>query len=153
MPSCTRAYTSNNCSGTQRVHLTLTNALSVTGPGTNPNLAERCGINLMLVLDESGSIASSGATGAVRTATKAFLGALSGTGSQVSIIDFSTTAGRPIPYTVVTPESISETFNPYIDNTNRQSRLQPQRLDELGGRIPEGGRGEREARRPTSSSS
>jgi uncharacterized repeat protein (TIGR01451 family) len=73
----------------------------------------------MLVLDESGSIGNTtGATAAVRNATKAFLGALSGTGSQVSIIDFSTNAGRPIGYTVVTPETITGTFNPYIDNTN-----------------------------------
>ena len=35
----------------------------------------------------------------MRNATKAFLGALSGTGSQVSIIDFSTSAARPIKYT------------------------------------------------------
>ena len=112
-------YASNNCSGNPSGSAyTLTNALNVTGPGKNHDLVERCGINVMLVLDESGSIASSNATGAVRTATKSFLVALSGTGSQVSIVDFSSTAGRPIPYTVVTPESITGTFNPYIDNTN-----------------------------------
>ena len=54
----------------------------------------------------------------MRSATKAFLAALSGTGSKVSIIDFSTSAARPIGYTTVTAESISQTFNPYIDNTN-----------------------------------
>ena len=111
------AYANNNCSGPAG-ELILTNALKVTAPGNNPNLAERCGINLMLVLDESGSIASSGATGAVRNATKAFLGALSGTGSKVSIVDFSTSAARPIGYTTVTASSISQTFTPYIDNTN-----------------------------------
>ena len=112
-------YASNDCSGNPSGSAyTLTNALNVTGPGENHNLVERCGINVMLVLDESGSIASSNATGAVRTATKSFLVALSGTGSEVSIVDFSSTAGRPIPYTVVTPESITGTFNPYIDNTN-----------------------------------
>jgi uncharacterized repeat protein (TIGR01451 family) len=112
------AYTSNDCSGAAGA-ATLLHALSVTEPEQNLNLAERCGINLMLVLDESGSIGSTtGATAAVRNATKAFLGALSGTGSKVSIVDFSTTAGRPIGYTVVTPESITGTFNPYIDNTN-----------------------------------
>lgn len=112
------AYTNNDCSGPAG-SATLLQALSVTAPEPNPNLKERCGINLMLVLDESGSIGSTtGATAAVRNATKAFLGALSGTGSQVSIIDFSTNAGRPIGYTVVTPETITGTFNPYIDNTN-----------------------------------
>ena len=119
-------YTNNDCSGARGCSSTLNNALSVTTPATNPNLAERCGINLMLVLDESGSIGStSGATAAVRTATKAFLGALSGTGSQVSIIDFSTSAARPIGYTTVTPESIAQTFNPYIDNTNPATATTP----------------------------
>jgi uncharacterized repeat protein (TIGR01451 family) len=112
-------YTFNNCTGSPAgTAATLVNALNVTGPDPNPDLVERCGINLMLVLDESGSIKDSGATGAVRSATKAFLGALSGTGSKVSIIDFSTSAAWPIRYTVVTPESIAATFNPYIDNTN-----------------------------------
>ena len=112
-------YTTNDCSGSAAGEpASLINALSVTSPGPNPDLVERCGINLMLVLDESGSIASSGATGAVRSATKAFLGALSGTGSEVSIVDFSTTAGRPIGYTTVTADSIENTFTPYIDNTN-----------------------------------
>ena len=54
----------------------------------------------------------------MRNATKAFLGALSGTGSRVSIIDFSTSAARPILYTTVTADSIAQTFIPYIDNTN-----------------------------------
>ena len=90
-------YASNDCSGNPSGSAyTLTNALNVTGPGKNPDLVERCGINVMLVLDESGSIASSNATGAVRTATKSFLVALSGTGSEVSIVDFSSTADRPI---------------------------------------------------------
>ncbi|MGH3337745.1 MAG: VWA domain-containing protein, partial [Propionibacteriaceae bacterium] len=112
-------YTTNDCSGAAGgADASLPNALSVNAPGPNPDLVERCGINLMLVLDESGSIGSSGATGAVRSATKAFLDALSGTGSQVSIVDFSTTAGRPIKYTTVTADSITNTFVPYIDNTN-----------------------------------
>ena len=58
-------YASNDCSGNPSGSAyTLTNALNVTGPGENHNLVERCGINVMLVLDESGSIASSNATGA-----------------------------------------------------------------------------------------
>ena len=145
MTSSYTPYTTNDCSGPA--------SGSTSDPDERPqrherraripNLAQRCGINLMLVLDESGSIGSTtGATTAVRTATKAFLAALSGTGSQVSIIDFSTTAGRPIGYTVVTAETITGTFNPVYRQYQRQ-RLQPERLDELGGRLPRGGRGER----------
>ena len=90
--------------------------MNVTQPRANPNLAPRCGIDLQLILDESGSIGTSGATGAVRKAAKAFVNALDGTGSSVAVIDFSTAAQRPIDYTLVTPASIANTFNPYIDN-------------------------------------
>ena len=56
-------YSTNDCSGTAAGPLRLTNALNVTAPGPNRNLAERCGINLMLVLDESGSIGHNGRHG------------------------------------------------------------------------------------------
>jgi uncharacterized repeat protein (TIGR01451 family) len=94
----------------------LTDGLNVTEPGPNKDLPPRCGIDVMLVLDESGSIEDADATDAVRNATRAFLDALSGTGASVSIIDFSTTAKQQVDYTTVTSESITNTFNPYIDN-------------------------------------
>src|SRR5262249_874222 len=78
---------------------TVTHALSVPTPFPNPNLAAGCGINVMLVLDKSGSIESSGATPKVKAAARAFLNALSDTGSQVAIIDFSTDAQMQVPYT------------------------------------------------------
>ena len=90
--------------------------LRVTSPGPNDDLPPRCGINVMLVLDESGSIASSNATEAVRSATRAFLDALSGTGASVAITDFSTTAQLQVDYTTVTPESVANVFDPYIDD-------------------------------------
>ena len=68
----------------------------------------------MLVLDESGSIASSGQTETVKNATRAFLTALAGTGAKVSIVDFSSTAAWPVKYTTVTPDSITNTFEPYL---------------------------------------
>ena len=85
--------------GTEKV---LPTALNVLAPGANPTLPPRCGINVMLVLDESGSIGSSRQTDTVRNATRAFLTALSGTGALVSIVDFSSTAAQPVPYTQVT---------------------------------------------------
>jgi uncharacterized repeat protein (TIGR01451 family) len=92
----------------------LADALRVTAPAPNQNLPPRCGINVMLVLDESGSINTSGQTETVRNATRAFLAALSGTGAQVSIVDFSTTAGRPVGYTTVTAATIASVFEPYL---------------------------------------
>jgi uncharacterized repeat protein (TIGR01451 family) len=104
----------NDCAGTDGSTFTLTNGLRVTPPATNEDLPPRCGINVMLVLDKSGSIASSGQTEAVKTATRSFLNALSGTGAKVSIVDFSSTAARPVPYTTVTADSIADTFEPYL---------------------------------------
>src|SRR6185295_751682 len=87
----------------------------------NPNLAANCGLDVMLVLDKSGSIQSSGATEKVRNAARAFLKGLSGTGSKVSIIDFSSTAARPIGYTTVTDSSIATVFEPYLVNQYKPS--------------------------------
>src|SRR5262245_19734859 len=52
----------DDCTGTAGDTFTLTNGLRVTQPATNPNLPPRCGINVMLVLDKSGSIQQSGQT-------------------------------------------------------------------------------------------
>jgi uncharacterized repeat protein (TIGR01451 family) len=79
----------------------------------------RCGLNVMLVLDESGSINNTqGATTGVRNAANAFIGALSGTGSQVGIVEFNTRARFPVPYTAVTPTSVTNLFTPYVNDTN-----------------------------------
>jgi len=86
---------------------------------------------VMLVLDKSGSINTSGQTETVKKATRAFLNALSGTGAAVSIVDFSSTAARPVKYTTVTGQvnsdgtnatgSIGSTFEPYLKNEYKPS--------------------------------
>ena len=106
----------NDCKGTAGGTLTLTDGLVVSAPGPNQNPPARCGINVMLVLDKSGSIGTSGATEKVRNAARAFLASLSGTGSKVSITDFSTTAAQQVGYTTVTAASIANTFEPYLKN-------------------------------------
>ena len=104
----------DDCKAPTSAEKVLQQALRVTQPAPNPNLPPRCGIEVMLVLDKSGSIANSGATEAVRNATRAFLDALSGTGAQVSITDFSTQAAWQVDYTTVTSETISGVFEPYL---------------------------------------
>ena len=106
----------DDCNGVTGTQKTLIDGLTVATPGPNPNLPPRCGIDVMLVLDESGSIQSSGQTENVRNATRAFLNALSGTGAGVSIVDFSSTAARPVPYTTVTADTIANKFEPYLVN-------------------------------------
>ena len=69
-------------------------AIAQDPPDNNPDLEAACGLDVILVLDESGSIANSGATGDVRDAARSFLGALRDTGSNVAIVEFATTAAR-----------------------------------------------------------
>ena len=115
------AASGSNCTGTESSEKVLQEAIRVTTPAPNPNLTPVCGIDVMLVLDESGSIASTGATDTVRDAARGFLDALSGTGSSVSIVDFSTSAAQPVPYTTVTPGSIDSVFAPYLKNGYKPS--------------------------------
>jgi uncharacterized repeat protein (TIGR01451 family) len=109
----------NTCDGASSNEKVLPAGLRVTTPAPNRDLPPLCGINVMLVLDKSGSIASSGQTETVKSATRAFLNALAGTGAKVSIVDFSTTAAQPVPYTTVTSATIASTFNPYLANGYR----------------------------------
>jgi uncharacterized repeat protein (TIGR01451 family) len=104
----------DGCGGAASNDFVLRDALRVTAPGPNDDLPPLCGINVMLVLDKSGSIGSSGQTETVKNATRAFLNALAGTGAKVSIVDFSSTAAQPVPYTTVTTATIASTFNPYL---------------------------------------
>jgi uncharacterized repeat protein (TIGR01451 family) len=94
--------------------VTLVDGLRVTEPASNPNLTPRCGIDVMLVLDRSGSIGSNAEK--VRNAARAFLTALSDTGAAVSIVDFSTSADPRVAYTTVTQDSIANVFEPYLKN-------------------------------------
>jgi len=85
----------------------------------NPPLAAACGLDVTLVLDESGSIQSAGATQQVRDAATAFLSALADTGSSVVLMEFSTTASNPIPMTAVTSGpggTLQTVFAPYLVN-------------------------------------
>ena len=59
-------------------------------PVANPPIVERCGVDITLVLDASGSIQSSNAVNDVRDAADAFLDALSNTGSTARVTQFAT---------------------------------------------------------------
>ncbi len=59
-----------------------------TGPQPNPDLAVRCGLDIALVLDSSGSI--DGFESQVKGAANAFLAALADTGSQAGTLQFKT---------------------------------------------------------------
>ena len=95
---------------------------SVPAPLPNPELQGKCGeLKVMLVLDESGSIANAGATGRVRSAAIAFVEAIADTGTQLAITSFSTKARNGVvPYREVTSGTSGNlsTFTNWINNTN-----------------------------------
>ena len=45
----------NNCGGEQGTSVSLVNGVRVTAPAPNPTLKSQCGLNVMLILDKSGS--------------------------------------------------------------------------------------------------
>lgn len=113
-----QSYSGSNCAGTANLATPYASAsaVRVTSPAANPELKRRCGLNVVLVLDESGSIAvTSGATAHVRAAATAFVEALSGTGSRVAIVAFSRTARIGVQYDIVNQGSLS-TFTNFINS-------------------------------------
>ena len=75
---------------------------TITSPSGNPDLRVECGLNVILVLDGSGSVDRAGALPDVRNGTKAFIAALNGTGSKLAIVSFASTAEVGKSYVEVT---------------------------------------------------
>ncbi|HEX7100861.1 MAG TPA: hypothetical protein VF377_16690, partial [Acidimicrobiia bacterium] len=55
-------------------------------PIENPDLERACGLDVLVVLDASTSIATAGATEDVRNAYRAFISSLNNTGSSVATV-------------------------------------------------------------------
>jgi uncharacterized repeat protein (TIGR01451 family) len=117
------AFAGENCSGQQSRQLLLTDAVrTTTPPDNNPDLTAGCGLDLALVLDESGSIGTGANRTAVRNGARAFVTSLNGTGSRISIIEFNTRAravvatvvGGNAAYQTVSSDWITNSFDPYI---------------------------------------
>lgn len=104
---------------------TVAAVASAQTAGGNPELEVGCGLKVMLVLDESSSISTFGATDEVRDAAAGFTEALLGTGSPVAITVFES-RGRPGPPEVTTGAGYAEvtegnlgTFTDWIHNRNQ----------------------------------
>ena len=75
-------------------------------PIDNPDLVAACGLDIHMILDESGSVGIH--AGVVRRAFNAFTSALNNTGSRIAVSEFSTVADLPLSgaarntYTTVT---------------------------------------------------
>jgi LPXTG-motif cell wall-anchored protein len=79
--------------------------------------ADNCGVDVVFILDASGSMGDNGSEGinAVRAGFKSFVSALASEApaSNIGVVQFGTNATTPVPYTnVEDPDLIS-----YIDNT------------------------------------
>ena len=95
---------------------------SVEDPAPNPDLERACGLNVLMILDESGSINSSGATNDVRAAFKAFTDAIKNTSSAMAVAEFSSEARLPAigpfdpgEYIIVTDDT-KEDLDRYVDD-------------------------------------
>ena len=68
-------------------------------PAANPDLPIACGIDIHVILDESGSVKNYRSD--VQQAFRAFTSALKNTGSSMAVSEFSTVARLPLqaPYT------------------------------------------------------
>ena len=82
-------------------------AQAAVAPVPNPQIEEKCGLPITLVLDASGSIQSSNAVNKVRDAAEAFLDGLSNTNSKVRVTQFASLTQQLAPSTVVDDNSLA----------------------------------------------
>ena len=85
----------------------------------NPGLPAACGLDVALVIDVSGSVASF--LGALKTAARTFTNSLVGTPSQVALFTFASTApantsnNQNRPLTPVSTQTGADTVNTFIN--------------------------------------
>ncbi len=60
----------------------------------NPSLSQKCPIDIVVLLDESGSILDGGITQAIRDGVLALAQLLNGTGSRMAVVEFNSFASR-----------------------------------------------------------
>lgn len=81
----------------------------------NPDLMSECeGLNIILVLDESGSIFNAGVEQDVEQGVMDFVNALNGTPAELAIVDFSTTSAIVSGYSSVDQNYIDNFIFPYL---------------------------------------
>ncbi len=105
----TRTFTSS------ALTLAMASALLVFAASAPAMAAESCG-DVVLVLDESGSIAPNEAV--VRSAVEDFLVGIGDSGSSAAIIEFGTASNAVFDFTQVDAANLAATFLPYLDGTS-----------------------------------
>ena len=110
-------FNNDSCSGSPLATQQL--ALTTKVPGPNEVLAAACqGMKVVVILDESGSIATAGATQEVKDATKALARGLLDTGARMAVFKFSTTASSDFiaPYQTINQAFINGALDDYLDD-------------------------------------
>lgn len=96
----TGACATNNASNASMAQAVNGVIVVATAPSANPNLIPQCGIDIVLVLDESGSIYGVGGAAdirsQVRSGASALIAALQDTGSRIAVVEFNTIARRAV---------------------------------------------------------
>jgi PKD repeat protein len=111
-----RAHDGNSCSSTDQSSLhTMTNAVVVVGIPTvpNPPLTQSCGLDVVLVIDGSGSIDNSEYS-QMQAALVAFVNALAGTPTQFAFVEFATSAVVRQGFTADATTIINEINKPRV---------------------------------------
>ncbi|MFN2189619.1 MAG: vWA domain-containing protein, partial [Candidatus Promineifilaceae bacterium] len=105
-------------------------------PAPNPPLDLACSLNVIFVMDESGSIVGAGGVPGilteVRDAANGFLNALADTGSEIAIIEFNTTARLALDFMPLTSASVTNVLTPYVNGTgpSHDKRYNPNEYDQ-----------------------
>ena len=81
----------------------------------NPSLDDFCPLNIVLVIDESGSIEDNMSTDSIRAAVMTLANALNGSGSKMAIVEFETTARR---VEIGTDSALQDINGAFIANLN-----------------------------------
>lgn len=94
-------------------------------PAANPDLEAACGLDILVILDESGSIHDfrpvGSATTAVRQAFTGFTSALQNTGSRMAVAEFNYQGRVVTDYTEVTTATKTTLFDPYVNDAGGTS--------------------------------
>ena len=102
----------------------------------NPDLIEKCGLDVALILDVSGSIGSGANLTLLKDAAKAFITGIEGTGSKASITTFST-AGQVLRTAQVMDATNAADFRSAINGlSSTGGRTGTTRLSTPGRRSP-----------------
>ena len=115
-----RMHESSSCNESSNYSsTTVTINPAIAQRTANPNLAEACGsLKVVLILDESGSITDTASyVTNVKTAAKAFVNGLKGTGASLAVVEFDETATKPLgsSYIPIT-DPVPASWTNYIDN-------------------------------------